>query len=525
MPLDVIRVDYGKQESIFEKLSPIISQISSTFQRIQQSKFEKELMQTYYDAISDPANKVDVETIISQLTKPPQEIINPPELGQFATDIAGKLQQKEMMLGNLPSLPETQPPAVTKSQQVKPPIAPDDFQVIFNAISSLPTVGDIDFSAVADMIFANFDKKWGNTALTQGILSNIMSYKQGQLTQDPRAMLETNLDLAKKYHDYLYPETELKEPASDYERYLMDPEAFLQFKRETAEAGRALKEVKPELDYDELNRIAEEQGLEITGFNFNPTTNNVSFSVGKPSKPDEPKPTISQNLEAADIIIRNTLDEEGNPTLKIGSVNPGTGNVNLTSITPTTTGGAISTADVNYLDKFNEVTTLDEYNTLYDKTILLDSRLKPLIPSSEKVFKSNYDTAIAAMENVVEGFEIREGMFNEDYTNEQVYEAAYGQAIFAAQEYQKATGKTLEVPYFSLGEYKKSDIKPGKGILYPSTWGQQKRVYKSGALTFAFVQEMIREQKTLDDYSPEQLMKAGIDMDLALKYYNAYLRR
>lgn len=526
MPLEVI---YGpKTTSIWEALSGVVDQISSTFQRVRQNKYEKELMQTYYNAISDPASKVDVESIISQLTNPPQGIINPPELNQFATDVAGKLQQKEVMLGNLPALvPQTGVPkgviptgALTKSQQVKPLIAQDDFQIIFNAISALPTAPDIDFSAVTDMIFANFDKKWGNTALTQNILSNIMGHKQTQLAQqDPRAMLETNLNLTKKYHDYLYPHEEVKMPSSLMELYLTDPEKAKEYQK------FAKGPTKPELDYDELDKIAKENGLVITGFNFNPTTNNVSFSVGKPPTPEKPKPTISQNLKAADIIIRNTLDEKGNPTLKIGSVNPGTGNVNLTSIAPAGPTGTISTADVNYLDKFNEVTTLDEYTTLYNKAVLLDSRLKPLVPSSEKVFKGNYNKAITAMENVIEGFEIREGMFNEDYTNEQVYQAAYGQAVFAAQEYQKATGKTLEVPYFSLEEYKKSDIKPGKGILYPSTWGQQKSVYKSGALTFVFVQEMIRQGKTLEDYSSEQLMKAGIDLELALKYYNAYVGR
>ena len=520
MPLKVIKVDYGKQESIFEKLSPIISQISSTFQRVQQSKFEKQLMQTMYDAISDPANKIDVEAELSRLTKPSKELVNPPGLNEFATSVAGKLQQKEILLGNLPPI-QPKKTALTKSQQVEPPIAQDDFQVIFNAISALPVAPDIDFSAVADLIFENFDKKWGNTALTQGILSNIMTYKQGLTAQqDPRARLEENLNLSKKYHDYLYPEEEMtKTPGSLMGLWLTDPEKAKEYQEFMKGPS------KPELDYEELNKIAKERGLDITGFNFNPTTNSVSFSVGKPTKSDEPKKTLSENLIEAEWIIKATTDAEGNPTLKIGSVSPSTNYVGLTSITPTTTGGTISTADVNYLDKFNEITTFDEYNNLYDKTILLDSRLKPLIPSKEKIFRGNYDMAVAAMENVVEGFEIKEGMFNEDYTNEQIYQASYAQAILAAQEYQKATGKILEVPYFSLEEYKKSDIKPGKGPLYPSTWGQQKSVYRGGALTLAFVQEMIREQKTLDDYSPEQLIKAGIDIDLALKYYNAYLRR
>lgn len=526
MPLEVI---YGpKQTSVWEVLSGVVDQISTTFKRIQQSKFEKEVMQEYYNAISDPANKIDVEAELSQLMNPPESIINPPGLNEFATSIAGKLQQKEMMLGNLPA-PTSQvgvPSGVvptgtspTKPQKEEPPIAQDDFQVIFNAISALPTTEEIDFSAVTDLIFANFDKKWGNTALTQGILSNIMNYKQGQLAeQDPRARLDENLNLSKKYQDLLYPEEEVKMPSSLMELYLTDPDKAKEY-QEFAAGPK-----KPELDYDELNKIAEEQGLEITGFNFNPTTNNVSFSVGKPPKPDEPKPNLSDNLIAAEAIIRAT-SKDGKPTLKIGSVNPGTGNVNLTSVTTPGVTGTISTADVNYLDKFDAVTTYDEYTTLYDKAILLDPRLKPLIPSAEKVFKGNYDRAIGAMENVIEGFDIKEGMFNEDYSNEQIYQAAYGEATLAAQEYQEATGKTLEVPYESLEEYKKSDIKPPKGLLYPSTWGQQKSVYKAGALTFAFVQEMIRQQKTLDDYSPEQLMKAGIDMDLAVKYYNSYIGR
>ena len=513
MPLEVIKVDYGKQPSVWKALSGVIEQISSTYQRVQQNKFEKELMQTYYDAISDPANKIDIEASLSQLMNPPQEVINPSGLDQFSTDIAGKLQQKEILLGDLPPT-KPQPTAVTKSQKEKPLIANDDFRVIFETISALPVAADIDFSAVADLIFANFDKSWGNTALTQGILSNIMTHKQGQLAeQDPRAKLEGDLNLARKYHDYLYPEEEM--PSSLMELYLTDPEKAKEYKEFMAEP------TKPELDYEELNKIAKERGLDITGFNFNPTTNSVSFTVGKPSKPDEPKPTISQNLEAADIIIRNTLDKDGNPTLKIGSVNPGTGNVNLTSVAPSGPTGTISTADVNYLDKFGDVTTFDEYNTLYKKAVLLDPRLKPLIPSSEKVFRDNYDMAVAAMENVIEGFEIREGMFNENFTNEQVYEASYRQAVLAAQEYQKATGKTIEVSYESLETYLKKDVMP-RDLLNPASWGQQRSVYKAGAVTFAFVKEMLRQNKTLDDYSPEVLIKAGIDINLALQYYNQF---
>ena len=519
MPLEVIRRNRGRDVSIWETLGGVIDQISSTYQRVQQSKFEKELMQTLYDTISDPANKIDVEASLSELMNPPQEVINPSGLDQFATDIAGKLQQKEIITGVLPQQ-DTGTTAVTKSQQTKSPIADEDFRDIFNTISSLPLAPDIDFSAVADLIFANFDKRWGNTALTQGILSNIMKYKQGQLAeQDPRATLERNLDLSKKYHDYLYPEETKRMPSSLMELYLTDPEK--------AEEYKEFKEgpAKPELDYEELEKIAKENGLVITGFNFNPTTNNVNFSVGKPSKPDKPKRTISENLEAADIIMRNTLDEEGNPTLKIGSVNPGTGNVNLTSVGAPGTGGSISTADLNYLNKFDDVTTFDEYNTLYDKAVLLDSRLEPHIPTAKKHFRGNYDMAIAAMERVIDKFDIKEGMYDEDYTNEEIYQAAYGQAVLASQEYEKATGEALEVPYQSLEGYKETDIKPGMGPLYRSTWGTQRSVYKKGALTFAFVQEMIQSGKTLEDYSAEQLAKAGIDLNLAVMYYNEYLGR
>jgi len=65
----------------------------------------------------------------------------------------------------------------------------------------------------------------------QAFLNMILGQKQ----KDPRDEIAKNIDLTNAYMKAMNPET--KEP-TDYEKYLMDKEGFLQYKKDVAEAGR-----------------------------------------------------------------------------------------------------------------------------------------------------------------------------------------------------------------------------------------------------------------------------------------------
>jgi len=431
MPLQVIQQSGG-----LGKISSAISvanQIYDMYQKIQKNKYQKRGIQGGFAGIgmSEPKEIVDEE--IAELTEVPEAITAPPGLEQFSKDLAGKLEEKRIMMADL--LPKGQAAGIDQP----------DMNTIFNAISGLPLTGDIPFSDITNMIFKNFDKNW--SSLAQGMLGQVLGEGLSQLTEDPRQTFKENIGLAKEVKAVLYPEEKIP---TEWEMRLLYPEKYKQLK-----------------EYEEEGKVPSEWEMRV-------------------------------------------LYPERYKQLKKGEEE-------LKAPEKTT----FTTGEMNYVDKQLEgVTTTGQYETAFNKVKAVNPRLAEQM-SSEKVFKDNYDRAATAMENVIEGFEVKEGMFDEDYTNEQVYEAAYGQAVLAAQEYEKATGKTLEVPYASLEEYKKSDIKP-RQVLSASTWGKQRSVYKEGTLTSAFVQEMIKEGKTLEDYNPEVLKKAGVNLDSALKYYDKY---
>lgn len=441
MPLEVI---YGKEQTsnIWEALSGIIDQISNTFQKSRQSKWEKEVMSSYISDIENAKDKKGVDLDIFNLTNPPSEVTNPPGLEQFAKDTAGLLQQKEQMLGNLPKpiiQPQTTGQVIPQAQPAKPLISQTDFQVIFNAIQNMPT-GEIDFTNTLNLIKSKLGKSWSMTELVQSVLGNI-----GQANQpvDQRAKFESDLLLSKKVQDILYPQTETGMPKSEMELYLTNPELYGQYK----EAGRAPKEPEKELDTEALNTFMKDNNLKVKGVTVNEKgERNISL---EPIEGGEP-------LLSDMLILIKKLEEQGfnasytKNGLSVGVPEPKTPEEEK----------PFTTTEMNYVDtQFEKVKTNEQYDTAFNKIKAVNPNLAKQAPSKEKVFKRNYDEAISYIKFLIDiNGKIKEGNPGDsDYSYEQIYTQAYDDLKEAIQEYQKATGEILTNPYVSLEEYNKSD--------------------------------------------------------------------
>lgn len=435
MPLEII---YGKEQTsnIWEALSGVIDQISNTFKKSQQSKWEKEVMSSYIADIENAKDKEGVDLDIFNLTNPPSEIINPSGLEQFAKDTAGLLQQKEQMLGNLPKpiiQPQTTGQVTPQAQPAKPLISQPDFQVIFNAIQNMP-MGEIDFTNTLDLIKSKLGKSWSMTELVQSVLGNI-----GQANQpvDQRAKFESVLLLSKKVQDILYPEAE--KPSNMYEYWKQEPESV--------EKYMAIGE-KPEtnLDTEALNTFMKDNNLKVKGVTVNEKgERNISLEPIEGGEPD-----LSDML-----ILIKKLEEEGfnasysKNGLSVGIPEP-----------KTVAEEKVTTTEVNFVDeKFKDVKTNTQYDEALNKVRLVDKSIP--VPSKEKVFKYNYDEIIDYIKSCIDSNgKIKEGVHpasKSKLTYEQIYEQAYVDLQEAIQEYKLATGVTFNNPYVSLEEYNKSD--------------------------------------------------------------------
>lgn len=459
MPLEVI---YGKEQTsnIWEALSGVIDQISNTFKKSQQSKWEKQVMSSYISDIENAKDKKGVDLDIFNLTNPPSEIINPPGLEKFAKDTAGLLQQKKLEMGILPQgeqkpviQPQTTGQVIPQEEQAKPLISQPDFQVIFNAIQNIPT-GEIDFTNTFNLIKSKLDKSWSMTELVQSVLGNI-----GQANQpvDQRAKFESDLLLSKKVQDILYPESEgTQMPKSEMELYLTNPELYGQYK----EAGRVPKEPETQLDIEALNTFMKDNNLKVKGVTVNEKgERNISL---------EPIEGGESSLSDMLILIKK-LEEEGfnasytKNGLSVGVPEP-----------KTTAEEKVTTTEVNFVDeKFKEVKTNAQYDEALNKVRLVDKIIP--VPSKEKIFKGNYDEAMSYIKSLIDNNgKILEGNpGNSKYSYEQIYAQAYDDLVEAIQEYKIATGVTFYNPYISLDEYNKSD----KTKWYnPTTWTSQPSV-------------------------------------------------
>jgi len=244
----------------------------------------------------------------------------------------------------------------------------------------------------------------------------------------------------------------------DYEISAMNPK--------TGSLSITKKTVKPEINWDELSEQVEKFGLKLTGMNVNPATGNVSYSFA------------GQGITWEETLGKANQFMKDNPDYEVTSTNPKTGSVTIEKKGKGTTD-KVTPTEINLVEKqFSNIKTNEQYERALATVRQTDKNVK--VPTKEEVFIGNYNKAIEAIKAFIDNTgKIKEGDYKPGYSYTDVYKALYEDLETAIQEFQIATGQSLDNPFVSFEEYEKSDVKKGKGLFYPSTWGQQKSVFKN----------------------------------------------
>jgi hypothetical protein len=464
MPLEVI---YGPKQdnSIWEALSGIITQISDTFQKRQQIKAENELMLSAINAIESYGTPDEVKINIDALNNIPEERTNPEGLDIFSKNVAGLLSDYGALTGFKPKVisgtPQTtsiisQPELKYQGEQLSLP--QQTFNQIYNVIDKIDTKQPVNWDEPLGIIKKQLEQGKQISSFAQNLLNQILQEKQ---PKEQLGEYERKFGLAKNWYDVLYPGEE--KPNSELEYWLQENP-----NKGVEDYWKAKKEPTTTLDTDALNTFMKDNNLKLKGVTVNEKgERNISL---EPIEGGEP------NLSDMLILIKK-LEEQGfnasysKNGLSVGIPGPKTPE----SEKP------LTISEMNYVDKqFEEVTTNEQYDIALNKVKTVNPQLANQAPSKEKIFKANYDDAMSAIKSCIDNNgQIIEGdnPNDEGYTYAQSYQTAYDALQTAIQEYKLATGVTLPDIYLSYEDYLKSDIKP-KNYWYPSTWGQQKSVNK-----------------------------------------------
>lgn len=247
MPLGVITVDYGKHESIFEKLNPFVDKLVTAYKQKQLNEWDNEWMTM---AIKDIENASDPDTINALMEKqnPPEGYIDIEGATSFATDAVGMLRRKEISQNT---------PQNGASMQ-NGDIFPDkmEFNELFAYVQSLPS-GQVDWSNTLGLFKERLESKRKMGDAAQQFLNQIL----GQGIPDQRARFENDFNLSKNIMQTLYPETEQVDPiALAWDRAGKLPQDMrADFLRQQ---GIDIPE-GDKLDYDLLNSFMKDNNLKI----------------------------------------------------------------------------------------------------------------------------------------------------------------------------------------------------------------------------------------------------------------------
>lgn len=364
-----------------------------------------------------------------------------------------------------------------KYKPQQPELVPDkkEWNEVYNIFSNLS--GEINWDDTLGIIKQRLESGREIGAMGQQVLNMILGQKQ----KDPREEYTKNAGLTDEYMNRMYPEGEETGEVFDPNKFLQDnPDMEVTgFNSNTGSYSfgkkAEVKEPVKELDIETFQKTIGGE-FDVSNINVSGTGMVNSFSMKpkeKPALPGEAKPTWEGNLSKAQAFI------SANPDFEITSTNPDSNSVTVSKKgTGTTSTDKITTTEMNYIDtQFEGVKTNEQYDTALNKINAIDPKLAKQAPAKEKIFKGNCDRAITAIKTCIDSSgKIKEGEFDKGITNEDAYQAFYNDLQEAIEEYKRATGQILDNPYLSYEDYLKSDIKPGKGLLYPSTWGQQKSV-------------------------------------------------
>ena len=475
---------------IFSNRMAAITSIVTGIKGIIANKYINNQLKMIADNILNEVNEQKSIELTNLINEEPPEGIYPAKLEDtisqfydFVTHPKKPMAQQQATTGlpaptsGLPSMgvPQGIPQATTGLPAVgggapttEAMIPKTDISQLYNAIKSMPS-GQVNW---ANLLKTMTEKKpyfMGSTGPEEFVMNQML----GQTT-DPRAKLEGDINLAKLVQETFYPEAKAGE-TFDPAQFLKDNPNMMITGYNSNTGGYSFgKKEEPEskLDMEDLNEQIAKYGLNVTGMNVNPTTGNVSYTLGKEGMSFEEK--VNKGID----FVRE------NPGYEISSLNPGTENVSITKIKPegAETATKTTTAEANFAEKqFEGIRTNTEYNQALAKVRQVDPSV--IVPSKPELFQKNYNEAVSQIQMLIndKGM-ILDAESKSGYSYEMLYGQSYKDLEEAINEYRIATGETLINPFVSLEEYNKVDIKPGKGLLYPSTWGKQKSVFAGETL-------------------------------------------
>jgi len=481
---------------IFQNRMTAITSIITGVKGIIANKYINNQLNQIADGILNQVDENKANELINLINEDPPEGIYPSELektiGQFVDKAMGKMAQKEQMMGTLnqtglPQNPQTGLPQLGQQSQAGLPqvglpqagtqqgtsetmIPKGDMFQLYNAVKSMDS-GQVNWANLFKTMTAKKPYFMGTT----GAEEFVMNQMQTQI-KDPREEMSKNIDLAAKYKEAFYPEEEGVGEVFDPNQFKKDhPDMEITgYNSNTGGYSFSKKEgTGSKLDMDKLNEDIAKFGLNVTGMSVNPTTGNVSYSLGKEGM------SFEEKLDKGINFVRE------NPEYEISSLNSGTGNVSITKISTGGTGGTndkVILGEANFAEKqFEGVKTNAEYDKALAKVRQIDQSV--IVPSKIELFEGNYNFAINYMRSAIdENGKIKEGVdptSKSGLTYEQGYSLHYNYLEQAINEYRIATGETLDNPFVSFEEYKKMDTKKTNLLHLPSTLGQQRSVFKS----------------------------------------------
>lgn len=440
MPLGVITVDYGKHESIFEKLNPFVDKLVTAYKQKQLNEWDNEWMTM---AIKDIENASDPDTINALMEKqnPPEGYIDIEGATSFATDAVGMLRRKEISQNT---------PQNGASMQ-NGDIFPDkmEFNELFAYVQSLPS-GQVDWNNTLGLFKERLEskRKMGDSA--QQFLNQIL----GQGIPDQRARFENDFNLSKNIMQTLYPETEQVDPiAQAWDRAGKLPQDMrADFLRQQ---GIDIPE-GDKLDYDALNEFMKANNMKVKTSTVN-DKGGQSF-VLEPIQEEYDLNDIAKmikNAEQAGIKLTYTKDGFSMSTTSTAGSKPSSDyerwladpesfekfkSIGKDSSTDTGKPPTYGTAQNIKEDLIANVETKEDYNNEINRLKALNIDTSSF--SYKDIVKEKYNQA---MQWVKYSFDMIGAGIEQDenYNYKQLYKDSWESAKKYDKEYQKETGKKL----------------------------------------------------------------------------------
>ena len=509
-PLGVIKVNYGKQESVFEKLAPFVDKMVNLYNQVQMQKWDNEWMTMAIKDIEKASNPEAIDALFAK-ANPPSGYIDTEGFTNFAQEAIGMINMTsqpaaDLMGKNLPALtavtgetPKTglgikDKPGETPETQLMPDKM--EWNELYKFVSELPD-GQVDWNNTLGVFQQRLEskKKMGESAM------NMMNQILGQGVPDQRAKFEEDVKFTDYLQQTLYPESETKMPGSEMELFLTNPELYQEYQK-------AKQSGKPEIDLDKFNQWMTESGMELSGGSVNPTTGNLSYNFRpKADSPMELGDMIKMIKELEQHGIKASYTKDG---LSISAASTGESKPSsdyerwladpesfekFKAIGKTDTGKTptLTEAERTEARMFDKVETKADYNREINRLKSLNIDTSAF--SYAEVMREKYNNAIQWLEYATS--QINAGVQeDEDYNYNRLYKDMKESATRYNEEYFKETGKRLSE---SIGD-EKVDKMAKKNI------------------TMQFVDKLITERKTFKSYTPEQLAifeEMGVDMEMA----------